>query len=220
MKKFAIATAIAALFASATVAAEPFIWGNVYTDMLINDNAAQKESQIIGLEGGVSTEQVDVYGFFEVNPDLENEFGKVTVHKRVYEDFSVYGHGTVFKEGDFSENRYVVGAGYTGFTGAGYSIKPYVGFVRIDSGEEFTNDNVAFGYAGYYALTPETTISSWADARVDDNDDNKVKVQGSVGIQHDIFEKVYVGAFYNMNYGEQGQKHFSDSVQLRVGYHF
>ena len=220
MTKTTIAAAFVALFASTASVAAPFVWGNVYTDMLINDNASQKESQIIGLEGGLSTEQVDVYGFFEVNPDLENEFGKVTVHKRIHGDFSVYGHGTVFKEGDFSENRYAVAAGYTGFTGAGYSIKPYIGFVRIDGGNDFTQDDVAFGYAGYYALNEQTTVSSWADARVDSEDDNKVKVQGSVGIQHDVLPQVYVGAFYNMSYGEQGQKHFSDSVQLRVGYKF
>lgn len=227
MKKTIAAVAtVFAMFAGSSVAA-PVIWGNVYTDMLINDNASVKESQIIGIEGGLSTKNVDVYGFFEHNPDLENEFGKVTVHKKVYEDFTVYGHGTMFKEGDFSENRYVVGAGYAGFAGEDYSIKPYVGFVRVDSAfsdeglsVNTTTDNVAFGYAGYYALTPETTLSSWADARVDGDDDNKVKVQGSVGIQHDLMKQVYIGAFYNMNYGEQGQKHFSDSVQLRVGYKF
>ena len=219
MKKFAIATAVAALFASVSATAAPVIWGNVYTDMLINDNATEKRSQIIGIEGGVTTSRgTEFYGFFEHNPDLENEFGKLTVHSTVIGDFGLYGHATMFKEGDFSEERYVVGAGYQGFVGDGYAIKPYVGAVRIDQGEDNTFTQPAIGYAGYYAVGNKTSLSSWADARVDD--DRKVHIQGSVGVQHDIFERVYVGAFYNMNYGEQGQKHFSDSVQLRVGYHF
>lgn len=220
MKKFAIAAAITALFASATASAAT-TWGNVYTDMLINDNAAVKESQIIGIEGGVNTGKgTELYGFFEHNPDLENQFGKLTIHSAVIGDFGVYGHGTMFKEGTFSENRYVLGAGYQGLNGEGWSVKPYVGVVRVDTTIDdckTTDEQFAFGYAGFYAISPLTTLSSWADGRVEDD---KVKAQGSVGIQHYIFEKTYVGAFYNMNYGEQGQKHFSDSVQLRVGYSF
>ena len=227
MKKFAIATAIASLFASAAATATPFVWGNVYTDVLVNENASVKESQIIGIEGGVVTDTTKVYGFFEHNPDLENQFGKVTIHRKVIEDFGVYAHGTAFKEGVFAEGRYVLGAGYTGLSGEGWEINPYLGFTRIETSfDEDTfsinnsTDNVAFGYAGYYTVQPGTTLSSWADARVDSDDDNKVKVQSSIGIQHDLIGQVYIGAFYNMNYGEQGQKHFSDSVQLRVGYHF
>ncbi|MGL5015045.1 MAG: hypothetical protein ACRC6V_12285 [Bacteroidales bacterium] len=221
MKKLTIVAAVASImgFCAAPAIAAPTIWGNVYTDMLINDNASEQRSQIIGIEGGVSTNRgTEFYGFFEHNPDLENEFGKLTVHSTVIGDFGIYGHTTIFKEGDFSENRYVVAAGYQGFVGDGYAFKPYVGAVRIDAGEEDTSTEPAFGYAGYYAIGDKTSLSSWADARVDD--DRKVKVQGSVGVQHDLLERVYVGAFYNMNYGEQGQKHFSDSVQLRVGYKF
>lgn len=219
MKKFAIATAVAALFASTASVAAPVVWGNVYTDMLVNENASKKESQIIGIEGGITTDNgTDIYGFFEHNPDLENEFGKMTIHSSLIGDFGAYAHGTMFKEGDFSENRYLVGAGYQGFSGEDWSIKPYAGVVRIDTGD-CTYENAAFGYAGYKVLNPGVVLSSWADARVDDS---KVKVQGSIGIQKDltIIKGTYVGAFYNMNYGEQGQKHFSDSVQLRIGYHF
>lgn len=217
MTKTTIAAAFVALFASTASVAAPFVWGNVYTDMLINDNAPKKETQIIGIEGGLSTELTDLYGFFEHNPDLENEFGKVTLHRKVIGDFSVYAHGSMFKEGDFSENRYVLGTGYTGFSGEGYSIKPYIGAVRIDINECAVDDQLAFGYAGYYAVNDKTVLSSWVDARLDDS---KVKAQGSMGIQHDVLPQVYVGAFYNMSYGEQGQKHFADSVQLRVGYKF
>lgn len=221
MKKFAIATAVAALFASSASVAAPFVWGNAYTDMLVNENATTKESQIFGIEGGVSTESTDLYGFFEVNPILENEFAKITAHSKLYKDFGVYGHMSKFSEGDFREDRYVVGAGYGGFAGEGYSIKPYVGVLRIDN-TFGTQEDVAIGYAGYMVLNPGVTLSSWADARLDSEDSNKLKVAGNIGIQKDldIVPGTYVGVFYNMAYGEMGQAKFSDSVQLRVGYHF
>lgn len=214
MKK--IALAVAALSLSATAAATPFVWGNVYTDLLVNENASKKESQIFGLEGGVSTPTTDIYGFFEHNADLDNQFGKVTAHRKVVDNFTVYGHATAFYEGAFSEARYVLGVGHD-FSGENYSIKPYVGAVRISNWK--TEDNVAFGYSGYYVTNQGVTLSSWADARIEES---KVKAQGSIGAQMDVtmIPNVYVGAFYNMSYGEQGVKHFADSVQLRVGYKF
>lgn len=222
MKKFAIVAAIASVMGFCTLPAQaaPAVWGNIYSDMLINDNASKKESQIIGIEGGLTTAGgTDVYGFFEHNPNLENDFAKITLHTTLIGDFGAYGHVTNFKEGDFEEQRYVIGAGYQGFNGDGWSIKPYIGALRIDINDCKSDDQLAFGYAGYKALNPGVTLSSWADARLDDD---KVKVQGSVGIQKDLatIKGTYVGAFYNMNYGEQGVKGFSDSVQLRVGYHF
>lgn len=226
MKKFAIATAVAALFAG-SVNAEPFVWGNAYTDVLINENASMKESQILGIEGGVVTDTTQVYGFFEHNPDLDNQFGKVTIHRKVIGDFGVYTHGTVFKEGVFAEARYVLAVGHTGINGDGWAFNPYVGATRLNTtfdidqrSVDVTNDNFAFGYAGYYTVQAGTVLSSWVDARVDNNDDNKVKVTSSIGIQHDLTKTFYVGAFYNPTYGEKGQSHFSDSVQLRVGMHF
>ncbi|MGL5014111.1 MAG: hypothetical protein ACRC6V_07465 [Bacteroidales bacterium] len=217
MKK--IALAVAALTLSATASATPFVWGNVYTDLLINENAPKKESQIIGIEGGVVTDTTDVYGFFEHNPDLENEFGKMTIHSKLVGDFGVYGRASMFKEGDFSEDRYIVGAGYQGFVGDGYAIKPYIGVLRIDIGEDATENQAAAGYAGYMTLNPGVVLSSWADARLDES---KVKVSANIGIQKDleIIKGTYVGAFYNMDYNEKGIKGFSDMVQLRVGYHF
>ena len=220
MKKFAIATTIAALFASSAAVSAPFVWGNVYTDLLINENASQKESQIIGIEGGVDTGSTDVYGFFEHNPNLENEFGKVTIHSKLVGDFGAYGRASMFKEGGFSEDRYILGVGYQGFVGDGYAFKPYVGGLRIDINEYAEEDQLAFGYAGYKTLAPGVVLSSWVDARIDES---KVKAGGSVGIQKDMdFLKpgTYVGAFYNMNYHEAGIKGYSDSVQLRVGMHF
>lgn len=218
MKK-TIAIAVAALFASATASAAS-TWGNIYSDVLINDFASKKESQIIGIEGGIATDTgTELYGFFEHNPDLENEFGKLTIHSSLVGDFGVYAHGTMFKEGDFSENAYLLGAGYQGLNGEGWSVKPYVGVIRIDAGEDNTIENAAFGYAGFMALENSVVLSSWVDARVDEH---KVKAKGSVGIQKDIamYPGAYVGAFYNMNYHEAGVKGYSDSVQLRVGYHF
>ncbi|MGL6099715.1 MAG: hypothetical protein ACRC0G_08805 [Fusobacteriaceae bacterium] len=221
MKKFAIVAAVASIMGYCVpTQAAPVVWGNVYTDMLVNENAAQKESQIIGIEGGVMTGNgTDVYGFFEHNPNLENEFGKVTIHSSLVGDFGVYGRASMFKEGDFSEDRYILGAGYQGFVGSDWAIKPYVGALRIDQGEDSSENQIAFGYAGFKVLNPGVVLSSWVDARVDDS---KVKASGSIGIQKDlaIVEGAYVGAFYNMNYDEQGIKGFSDSVQLRVGYHF
>lgn len=220
MKKTIAAIATVLAMTAGSASAAPFVWGNVYTDMLINENASKKESQIIGVEGGVSTGNgTELYGFFEHNPDLENEFGKLTIHSSLIGDYGVYAHGTMFQEGDFSENAYVVGAGYQGFNGDGWSVKPYVGVIRIDSGEEATIENLAFGYAGFKTLNPGVVLSSWMDARVDDSD---LKVKASVGIQKDltIIKGTYAGAFYNMNYDELGVKGFSDSVQLRVGYHF
>ena len=178
-----------------------------------------KESQIIGIEGGVDTGSTDVYGFFEHNPNLENEFGKVTIHSKVIGDFGVYARGSMFKEGDFSEDRYILGVGYQGFVGEGYAIKPYIGGLRIDINECSQEDQLAFGYSGYYNIEQGVVLSSWVDARVDED---KVKASGSIGIQKDltIMPNTYVGAFYNMDYHEKGIKGFSDSVQLRVGYHF
>lgn len=217
MKK--IALAVAALSLSATAAATPFVWGNVYTDLLVNENASKKESQIIGIEGGVMTNTTDVYGFFEHNPNLENEFGKVTIHSKVVGDFGVYARGSMFKEGDFSEDRYILGVGYQGFVGDDYAFKPYVGGLRIDINEDAQDNQVAFGFAGYKMLSPGVVLSSWVDARLDDS---KVKASGSIGLQKDltVIENTYVGVFYNMNYHEAGQKGYSDSLQLRVGYHF
>lgn len=221
MKKFAIVAAVASIMGYCVPAqSAPFVWGNVYTDMLVNENAAQKESQIIGVEGGLSTEGgTELYGFYEHNANLENDFAKVTIHTTLIGDFGAYGHVTSFEEGDFNEERYVVGAGYQGFKGDGWSVKPYVGALRIDVNDCKGDDQLAFGYAGYKVLNPGVVLSSWVDARWDDS---KVKAQGSIGIQKDleIIKGTYVGAFYNMSYGEQGQKHFADSVQLRVGYHF
>ncbi|MGL5014993.1 MAG: hypothetical protein ACRC6V_11995 [Bacteroidales bacterium] len=220
MKKFAIATAVAALFASTASVAAPTVWGNVYTDFLVNDNAPKKESQIIGLEGGLMTEGgTDLYGFYEHNPNLENDFLKVTIHTTLVGDFGVYGRVSTFEEGDFSEDRYIIGAGYQGFVGDGYAIKPYIGALRIDVNGEKGDDQLAAGFAGYKVLNPGVVLSSWVDARWDEN---KVKAAGSIGIQKDleIVKGTYVGAFYNMNYHEAGIKGFSDSVQLRVGYHF
>lgn len=219
MKK-TIAIAIAALFASASASAAPFVWGNVYTDFLVNENASKKESQIIGLEGGLVTEGgTDLYGFYEHNANLENDFAKVTIHTTLVGDFGAYGRVSTFKEGDFTEERYIVGAGYQGFVGDGYAIKPYVGALRIDVNDCKGDDQLAFGYAGYRNLNPGVVLSSWVDARLDED---KVKASGSIGIQKDltIIKGTYVGAFYNMNYHEAGMKGFSDSVQLRVGYHF
>ena len=219
MKK-TIAIAIAALFASASASAAPFVWGNVYSDMLINENAAKKESQIIGIEGGLVTQGgTDLYGFYEHNPNLENDFAKVTIHTTLIGDFGAYGRASSFEEGDFSEDRYIIGAGYQGFVGEDYAIKPYVGALRIDTNKCEGDDQLAFGYAGYMNLNPGVVLSSWVDARLDDS---KVKASGSIGIQKDltIYKNTYVGAFYNMNYDEQGIKGYSDSVQLRVGYHF
>lgn len=218
MKK--IALAVAALTLSASASAAPFVWGNVYSDLLVNENATKKESQIIGLEGGLSTEGgTELYGFYEHNADLKNDFAKVTIHTTLIGDFGAYGHATSFEEGDFEEQRYVVGAGYQGLKGDGWSVKPYVGVLRIDVNDCKGDDQLAFGYAGYKVLNPGVVLSSWVDARLDED---KVKAQGSIGIQKDleIIKGTYVGAFYNMSYGEQGQKHFADSVQLRVGYHF
>ncbi|MGL5014195.1 MAG: hypothetical protein ACRC6V_07895 [Bacteroidales bacterium] len=218
MKK--IALAVAALTLSATASAAPFVWGNVYTDLLVNDNAAKQESQIFGLEGGIMTEGgTDLYGFFEHNANLDNNFGKVTIHTTIVGDFGAYGRASTFKEGSFQEDRYIVGAGYQGFVGDGYAIKPYIGALRIDINNEKGDDQLAFGYAGYMTLNPGVVLSSWVDARIDED---KVKAGGSVGIQKDleIIKGTYVGAFHNMNYHEAGIKGFSDSVQLRVGYHF
>lgn len=218
MKKTIIAS-VFALFAGSAVSA-PVMWGNVYSDLLINENASQKETQILGIEGGVFTDKTDVYGFFEHNPNLENEFGKMTIHTKVFGDFGVYGRASMFKEGGFSEDRYIMGAGYQGFVGENYAIKPYIGALRIDIDDCATDTQAAFGYSGFYVTKQGVTISSWVDARVDES---KVKASGSVGLQTDmpiIAENAYVGAFYNMNYHEQGLSGFSDSVQLRVGYHF
>lgn len=217
MKK--IALAVAALTLSATASAAPFVWGNVYTDLLVNDNAPKKETQIIGIEGGVDTGSTDVYGFFEHNPDLENEFGKMTIHSKVIGDFGVYARGSMFKEGSFSEDRYILGVGYQGWVGEDYAIKPYIGGLRIDIDNCSEEEQLAAGFAGYKVVAPGVVLSSWVDARLDDS---KVKAAGSVGLQKDLefVPNTYVGVFYNMSYGENGQKHFADSVQLRVGYHF
>ncbi|MGL5013102.1 MAG: hypothetical protein ACRC6V_02270 [Bacteroidales bacterium] len=218
MKK--ITLAVAALTLSSAASAAPFVWGNVYTDLLINDNASVKESQIIGIEGGVDTGSTDVYGFFEHNPNMENEFGKVTIHSKVIGDFGVYARGSMFKEGDFSEDRYILGVGYQGFVGDGYAIKPYIGGLRIDINECAEEDQLAAGFAGYKVVAPGVVLSSWVDARLDES---KVKAAGSVGIQKDLDflqPGTYVGAFYNMNYHEAGVKGYSDSVQLRIGMHF
>lgn len=220
MKKFAIATAIAALFASSAAVSAPIVWGNAYTDLLVNENASKKESQIFGVEGGLMTDGgTDLYGFFEHNADLDNNFGKVTIHTTLVGDYGVYGRASTFKEGSFQEDRYIIGAGYQGFVGEDYAIKPYVGALRIDVNNEKGEDQLAFGYAGYKTLNPGVVLSSWVDARVDES---KVKASGSIGIQKDltIVKGTYVGAFYNMNYDEAGIKGYSDSVQLRVGMHF
>lgn len=217
MKK--IALAVAALTLSASASAAPFVWGNVYTDMVINDYAADKESQLIGIEGGVDTGTTDVYGFFEHNMGLDNEFGKMTIHSKLVGDFGVYGRASVFTEGDFSEERYIVGAGYQGFVGDGYAFKPYVGALKISATGADDVSQLAAGYAGYKVLNPGVVLSSWVDARIDEG---QVKANGSVGIQKDleIIKGTYVGAFYNVNYHEAGVSGFSDSVQLRVGMHF
>lgn len=220
MKKTIAAVAtVFAMFAGSAVAA-PTIWGNAYTDFLVNDEASKRESQIIGIEGGIMTEGgTDLYGFYEHNPNLENDFGKVTVHSSLIGDFGVYGRASFFKEGSFEEERYIVGAGYQGFVGEDYAIKPYIGALRIDVNGEKGDDKVAFGYAGYKALNPGVVLSSWVDAHFDDS---KMRASGSVGIQKDLtlIKGTYVGAFYNMNYNELGAKGYSDSVQLRVGYKF
>lgn len=222
MKKLTVVAAVASImgFCAAPAIAAPTIWGNAYTDFLVNEDANKKESQIIGIEGGMITSGgTDLYGFYEHNPNLENDFAKVTIHSSLIGDFGVYGRVSAFKEGDFEEMRYIVGAGYQGFVGEDYAIKPYIGALRIDVNDDKGDEKVAFGYSGYKNLNPGVVLSSWVDAHFDDT---KMKASGSVGIQKDltIIKGTYVGAFYNMNYNELGVKGYSDSVQLRVGYHF
>lgn len=221
MKKIAIVAAIASVMGFCTLPAQaaPVLWGNIYTDLYVNDNLDKKESQVIGIEGGVVSENVDIYGTFEHNPNLENEWAKVSGHFRMVEDFSLYAHTELFREGDYAENLYTAGIGYMGFAGEDYNIKPYIGVARLVVDECDTTDSFAFGYSGYYNLSDKTSLSSYADARLVDE---KLIAGGGVGIQRDLtaLPNVYVGAFYNMNYNEMGVKGYSDSVQLRIGYHF
>lgn len=219
MKKFAIATAVAALFASAAASAAPIVWGNAYTDLFINDNLAKKETQVIGVEGGIVTDKADIYGTFEHNPDLKNEWAKVSGHFKAVDEFSLYMHTELFREGDYSENLYTYGIGYMGWNSESYTFKPYVGAARLVVDEDNTKDTVAFGYSGAYFIDTKTTFSSYADARVVDE---HLVAGGGIGIQRDLdmYPGVYVGAFYNMNYNELGVSGYADSVQLRIGYHF
>ena len=210
-------TTIAAVIASVMSFSAAADWGNVYVDYYDNfgRTTENRETQVVGVEGGKLTEKHDMYGFFEYDSVNETTFAKATDHyKFLPKDISIYVQGTDFRTSDGSETTTTVGLGYLGLSGSNWNFKPYVGYT-IKVGD-FGGDNVPqLGWSAFWSPTEKTSITNWTDVELDG-----VTVNGGFGAWYDITKKIYTGVQYTYSYKTAGEAGYGDSVGLRLGMKF
>ncbi|MGL5583293.1 MAG: hypothetical protein ACRDCE_20395 [Cetobacterium sp.] len=225
-KKIAAAAIIAVTTMTvgvATAKADANVWANTYTDYTYQGGLKgnpieqfKKHNATVGVEGGLSTGFLDAYAFSEYNASLDTQFTKANGHMDVWKDVSIYGQWSDFNDGtDFNESQYTVGVGYTGLSGSGYALKPFVGAnLTINQFEEVWRPMV--GWNGFMVLPEGAMLTHWNESRVIDS---KVTANGAVGLFQDVTKSMYVGAQYRYFYNDAGVKGFGDALMLRVGFH-
>lgn len=207
----------------ATAKAEPFVWGNTYTDYTYQKGfkgnpleELKKHNATVGIEGGLTTDFIDAYGFTEYNASLDTQFSKASAHFNIYKGVSLYTQASDFTDGsDFNESHYVGGIGYTGLSGSGWAIKPFAALGYRASTFD-TQKAPIVGWSGYMGLPDGMTAFSWHESEIKHG---KMNHNGAIGFTQDITKRMYVGTTYRYFYNAAGVSGYGDALIARVGFH-
>lgn len=192
-------------------------FGSVYVDGVSDKGFTgngNQEHVVLGIDGGFSNHTGDYYGFLEQDATLHTTFGKASVHLETGSNISVYVQGTYFNDNDsgFDAKTMTLAAGYKGFAGDGWSLRPYVGALWDDGSNEF---QPTVGWAGFTNLSPKIYMTSWGESA---HLDGVTNLQGDVGIYYNITPKLHTGVQYRFSYDKLGIEGYDDSLGLRIGY--
>ncbi|MBV7300548.1 outer membrane protein OmpK [Enterovibrio paralichthyis] len=260
MRKSVVALSVLAAAAAVPAQAEYLYgFGNVYADYLKWTNGDDKfggvennrdEHVTIGAEAGAGFDWGQVYGFYEYEKldqasDSRSQAAKFTAHYKLIDDVTLYGQVYDLKDNKFTnEQSRVLGFGYLGLNGQGWSFNPFIGvhdlsidntnekFDAEDKLESYTNASGFNGYmAGWTAMYnfdiagQPLMITNWHEIEFDRNDDyaamqyGKIGHNGGVSLWYDITETVYTGLTYRYFYNKLGVDGYGDAVIFRVGIH-
>ncbi len=216
MKKTNATIAALALLSATSVLAEEskgFAWGNIYGDFVANEAFAEgndQEALVVGMEGGYVKDALDIYGFSEYDMTNDNTFTKLTSHYTVLSGISIYSQGTQFvTDTGINAKTYLVGIGFTGITGDGYTFKPYFGANYVDLPDTYV---ATVGWSGMIKLSDKTMVTHWNESKVQDG----FTAGGDVGVYYELPMDMYIGAQYRYTYDG---KDYDDAIGLRVGVH-
>lgn len=217
MTKSSIAIVAAFLLGSTAASAEAFTWGNIYADGYSHNRTTDnKETLVLGVEGGVTTENHDVYGFYEYDATNETTFGKVSDHVKIHDGLTLYGQASNFNTDFGGETVTVVGVGYDKIKGENWSFKPFVGYA-MKTGAFAGEDGTMVGWSGYWKPA-DVMFTNWTE--IETNASQPITVDGAVGAFVDITKDIYTGVQYTYSYKTAGELGYGDSVAVRIGMHF
>lgn len=226
MKKTLIASAIAlsTAFSFTTVAEEidpgftaPIYWGNIYGDYLnkggwfTTNEDHSEEAVIIGFEGGIIGATYEIYGFTEGNITDENTFTKLTGHKKIFGDVTLYTQGVQFSSDGFDDTNIAVGFGYKGIKGDSYSLSPWVG-VNHNAGSD--EESTMVGWSGMYTFSSKVYMTHWNEVTFKDAGTD---VRGDFGLYHKLPHNTYVGIQYRYADTNAGDAKYDDNLAIRFG---
>ncbi|MBE1277131.1 MULTISPECIES: outer membrane protein OmpK [Enterovibrio] len=260
MRKSVVALAVLASAAAVPAQAEyHYGFANVYADYLKWTNGDDHFGGVennrdkhvtIGAEAGAGFDWGQVYGFYEYEKldqgsDTRSQAAKFTVHYKLVDNITAYGQVYDLKDNAFTnEQNRVLGFGYLGLNGEGWSFNPFIGVhdLSIDTIETRDKDTQvlkssfnASGFNGYMAgwtamynfdiAGQPLMLTNWHEIEFDRNDDyagmqyGKMGHNGGVSLWYDITDTIYTGITYRYFYNKLGVDGYGDAAIFRIGMH-